>query len=362
MRIITIGKTILFLVVCLVSLTKAQDTATESIRIKFYDENSKILVHDVVYKNGKVKLAASLLLPSSGDIRASVVIAQGSGSSTTRENLWAGLVAQLFVESGLAVLFTDKRGTGESGGDWQKSDFGDLSSDMLAGFDYLAGRDDIGAGAKRIGLLGLSQGGHYAPLAASMRPGDVAFIVSIGASMTTIEEQVRHELINTFRQDGISGEALSAFATVNETMFAFVRGEKGMWKRYLAEVETLREGPSGELVDKHFNTNPESWVWDWAPTVFPFDPMPYWRKVQAPVFIAYGGEDEHDNVPISVSVNLFRAMVEERGDNLDRIVRVYEGATHGIQVRTREADGVIRVELDPKFKEDIANWLAERFD
>jgi len=362
MRIITIGKTILFLMTCLVSLTRAQNTATELIRIELYDENPKILVHDVVYKNGTIKLAASLLLSSDGYIRASAVIAQGSGNATTRENTWAGLVAQLFVESGIAVLFTDKRGTGESGGDWQKADFNDLASDLVAGLDYLAGHDDLGSGSKYIGLIGLSQGGHYAPLAASMRPGDVAFIVNIGASMTTIEEQLRHELINTFIQDGISGDALSAFAAVNELMFAFIRGEKGMWERYVAEVDALREGPSGVLVDKHFNTSPESWVWDWIPKIFLFDPIPYWRKVRAPMFIAYGGEDEHDNVPVSVSVNLFNAMVEERRDNPDQIVRVYEGASHGIQVRKREADGVIRVVLDPRFKEEIAKWLVERFN
>lgn len=145
-------------------------------------------------------------------------------------------------------------------------------------------------------------------------------------------------------------------------MFAFIRGEKVTWERYVAEVETLREGPSGGVVNKHFNTNPESWVWDWIPKIFLFDPIPYWSKVRAPIFIAYGSEDEHDNVPVSVSVNLFKAMVEERGENPDQIVRVYEGAPHGILVRTREADGIIRVELDPRFREDITKWLVERFN
>jgi Predicted hydrolase of the alpha/beta superfamily len=80
------------------------------------------------------------------------------------------------------VLGYDKRGVGESTGDWNAATYEDLAGDAVAAVEYLKTRRDIDAA--QIGLLGISQAGWIMPLAA-VRSKDVAFLISIsGAGVT----------------------------------------------------------------------------------------------------------------------------------------------------------------------------------
>jgi uncharacterized protein len=54
------------------------------------------------------------------------------------------------------VLVYDKRGTGESSGDWRRSSFDALAADAKAAVALLAARRDIDR--TRIGVFGLSEG------------------------------------------------------------------------------------------------------------------------------------------------------------------------------------------------------------
>ncbi|HLA12106.1 MAG TPA: CocE/NonD family hydrolase [Pyrinomonadaceae bacterium] len=97
-----------------------------------------------------ITLAASLMLPNAADRVAGAVIIQGSGTSEVT-NQWARAISERLVERGVAVLLTDKRGSGKSEGKWQTSDFMDLAGDALAGVDYLRARKEINP--ERVGLI-----------------------------------------------------------------------------------------------------------------------------------------------------------------------------------------------------------------
>ena len=70
---------------------------------------------DVRYESGKVTLATLLMLPPGDKPVPAAVIAQGPGASD-RTNRWSREIAEELVNNGLAVLLTDKRGAGVSGG------------------------------------------------------------------------------------------------------------------------------------------------------------------------------------------------------------------------------------------------------
>lgn len=137
------------------------------------------------YRSDSIALAGLLLLPPGGRPVPGAVIVQGSGPSD-RTNAWARAIAEEFVCNGVAVLLTDKRGGGASGGDWRRASFEDLARDAVAGVRTLRGRREILA--DRVGLIGLSQGGWVVPLAAA-RSGTVAFVVNISGAAVSFAEQ-----------------------------------------------------------------------------------------------------------------------------------------------------------------------------
>jgi uncharacterized protein len=147
---------------------------------------------DVRFSNGEVQLAGTLTSPTKSGKHPAIVLVHGSGAEDREYMLpWA----RFLIRHGIAVLGYDKRGVGESTGDWNTASFEDLAGDVVAAFEYLKTRRDIDP--KQIGLLGISQAGWIMPRAA-VRAKDVAFLISIsGAGVPPAEttlDQARNEM------------------------------------------------------------------------------------------------------------------------------------------------------------------------
>jgi len=76
---------------------------------------------ELTYMNGEIRLAGVLLSPIEAGEYPAAVILQGSGNSD-RSNAWTRAVAEIFVSNGVAVLLTDKRGSGQSRQRWLSRD------------------------------------------------------------------------------------------------------------------------------------------------------------------------------------------------------------------------------------------------
>ncbi|HZW32282.1 MAG TPA: alpha/beta fold hydrolase, partial [Isosphaeraceae bacterium] len=137
-------------------------------------------MEDVVYENrsGGVKLAGTLTLPAGKGPVPAVILITGSGAQDRDETILGHkpflVLADALTRRGIAVLRVDDRGVGGSTGSVKTSTSEDFAGDVLAGVAFLKGRSDIDA--KKIGLIGHSEGGLIAPIAAA-RSQDVAFIV-----------------------------------------------------------------------------------------------------------------------------------------------------------------------------------------
>ena len=93
-----------------------------------------------------------------------VVIVHGSGTSQ-RDNGWYLTLVQYLQEHGVVVLLPDKRGSAQSAGDWRTASFDDLATDTLAAVAWLKLQDAVDP--DKIGVIGLSEGGHIAPMVAN---------------------------------------------------------------------------------------------------------------------------------------------------------------------------------------------------
>ena len=153
----------------------------------------------VRFQNGDVSLAGTLVLPRSRGPHPAVVFVHGSGRQTRD---YYRTFADHFAKRGIAGLAYDKRGVGESTGEFPHdtvSSFSDLADDALEGLAFLQSRQDIDPG--RVGLWGASQGGWLGPLAAS-RSDKVAFVICVSGAGVDADTQMNFAIPNLLRAEG----------------------------------------------------------------------------------------------------------------------------------------------------------------
>jgi pimeloyl-ACP methyl ester carboxylesterase len=143
---------------------------------------------------GEPPLAGTLTLPDAGTPVSAVVIASGSGpldrDSNHRRARFdvARQLAHALAASGLASFRYDKRGVGESPGDWRTAGLHDNVDDLARAVEAVAGRPEVDA--RRILLAGHSEGAILAAALAA-RGVDVAGVVLLSMSATPGEELLR---------------------------------------------------------------------------------------------------------------------------------------------------------------------------
>lgn len=258
-------------------------------------EPSGYHARELQYESTGAIISASLFVPRSDGRHPAAVMIHGSGDSD-RDNLWYMWIAHTLVEGGVAVLLPDKRGCGKSGGDWRTAGFEDFAADARAG--VTAVRAQAGVDPQRVGLLGCSQGGWIAPLAATELPR-LAFLVSLSGAAVTPNEQLEHELGH------------------NRIAVWFAKRKRQVW---------------------------------WEKNGH-FDPIPYWAAFEGPSLIVYGREDEKDNVPVARSERLLERVRQEH--LVDMTVKVFEGTGHGFFEPGRR-----RIRQD--FLDFLVEWIVEK--
>lgn len=240
---------------------------------------------ELTFASGEIGLAGQLFVPRMAP-RSVAIIIHGSGTSS-RASPWYAALTALLLEQGHAVLLPDKRGSERSGGDWRTASFQDLAGDTRAAI--AKAREELPG--VPIGLIGVSQGGWIAPLAAEGEPS-LAYVVNLSGAAVTPAEQLTFEEINTIRAAGAPGWLARAIAPATA------------WR-----------------IRKH--VQPELWS-----RIGDFDPTPYWAKLQAPGLILWGAEDEADNLPVAASQKRIAAAANPKVE-----VRVIEGVGHALMDR-----------------------------
>lgn len=298
----------------------------------------------VRYQSDGVRLGATLFLPRIEAPIPGAVFIQGSGNSG-RDNTWARIIASHLAEAGVAVLVPDKRGVGLSEGDWRRMGFEERGADALAGSRFLRSRPELDPG--RVGLVGLSQGGWVAPLAAA-RDDSVAFVVTVSSATVTFAEQSFHEMANTARQAGLDGPSVETVLAVNRAAGRYA--VTGDWEPYRRLRSRHLEGPAGPVVEG-FPAEPDDPIWTFIRKVMDYDPLPYWTVLRQPALVFFGSEDERDNVPVAESVRRLEFALGIAGKESAEIV-VIEGADHGFIDMERHR-------LLPAFTERLTAWVRE---
>lgn len=268
-----------------------------TVHAQILDDDVPPQEEDVAFANRDIPLVGTLLIPSGPGPFPGVVIVHGSGSSD-RSNPWTSAYAAALVERDIAVLHPDKRGSGESGGDWQDASFLDLADDAAAAIDVLSANSNVDT--SRIGLIGFSQGGHIIPVAASRSPS-VAFVINVSGSVVPMMEQIEDELRLMAEREGLTADEVAAIQSIHERAIQYVLTGDG-WPAYADELAKAKRHMDESDVIEGFPTEPDSPAWTYLHTIGDFDPLPYWREVDVPALFLYGGRDENVDVYKSADV------------------------------------------------------------
>ena len=317
---------------------------------------------DVSFLNGDVRLVGDLTLPNRPGPHPAVILIHGCcGSKPTRDfGYWSTYLAQ----HGIAVLAYDRRGAGASGGDFNSATYEDVAGDVVAGFDMLARRADIDA--KRTGVFGMSNGGYVAPLAAVRSGGRIAFIVVRSGSARRVGDNIDYEVGNDLRSHGFDSVAVEHGVELRRRVTNFVldrpvitvaawdslRGEiravrSEPWYSWTRTIWVLYASPADSGGAAFINSLRRSWS---------YDPIPFWRQVEVPIYIMLGGLDR--SVPTAEAAPAFRRVFKESG-NRDATVRVFPSGNHGLLKARTGFDDEARY-LDhylPGFQDSVASWI-----
>jgi hypothetical protein len=303
-------------------------------------------VEEATFRNGPFTLAGQWFAPAGVGPRPAVVLIRGSGPSR-RGNPWTLEFVGLLVGEGFGVLVPDKRGSDGSDGDWRSAAFEDLAEDALAGVRFVRSKEDVDPGA--VGLIGLSQGGQIAPIAAA-RSDAVAFVINVVGGAVPFVENVTFEMRNTFEEEGLEGERLEAAMRMIEESVRFVRGTVS-WDEYSRARDDARAVLGNEMTDGYFIADPDHWRWEFFRRHQDLDPVDWWRQVEQPVLALYGAADA--NTPTAESVERLRSAFRETR-HPDATVEVFPGLGHSLW----DMSGPMAEHgLHPDVRSTLAAWL-----
>jgi|GEM_PF-1408917 len=133
-----------------------------------------------------------LYLPLSGEPWPLVVLTNGGGDVVARIKSLSDFMAPVLAHCGIAAFVHDKRGTGESEGDYAKTTYEDYIRDAGACAIRLA--KDPRIDTSFVGVMGGSEGGRVAIIAASRYP-QIKFVISqAGTVVSAIDDRLNAQL------------------------------------------------------------------------------------------------------------------------------------------------------------------------
>ncbi|MEA1940033.1 MAG: alpha/beta hydrolase [Candidatus Caldatribacteriota bacterium] len=348
------------------------DKAVEILRPQVPQKPYPYIEEEVAYTNLKVevKLAGTLTLPSDKGVFPAVLLITGSGPQDRDETIYNHrpflVLADYLTRQGIAVLRVDDRGVGESTGDFSQATSEDFAADVLAGIEYLKTRKEINP--NQIGLIGHSEGGIIAPMAAVKSP-DVAFIILMAGTGLTGEEILYLQGALISRAMGVSEEDIIKKRQFNEKIFSVLKEEED------SEIveERLRQmfkEDWGKMSDEEKEQigNPEvfleaqlqSLLSPWLKFFLTYDPKPTLSKVKCPILSINGEKDLQ--VPPKENLSAIEKTLKA-GGNQNYTIKELPGLNHLFQTsKTGVPSEYVKIEetISPVALKIIGDWILEQ--
>jgi pimeloyl-ACP methyl ester carboxylesterase len=280
------------------------------------------------------------------------------------------VIADHLTRNGIAVLRSDDRGVGGSTGNVMSATIDDNAGDVLAAVDLLKEHEKIDA--RRVGLVGHSEGGWVGPLVAS-RGRDVAFVVMLAGPAVSGEEILYAQTRLIAKAGGASDVYLDANEAFSRRIYTILKNEPDSAKvveAVRALVDTIeRVLPADQAaaldsswsmpgVQTQFEQGIGLLTTTWFRYLLTYEPAPALDALRVPVLALFGELDLQ--VPPDQSVPILRRLW---ADHPDATIHVFPKLNHLFQTaRTGMITeyGAIEETIAPEVLEMMATWIKER--
>jgi fermentation-respiration switch protein FrsA (DUF1100 family) len=326
----------------------------------------------VTYENktAAVKLAGTLTFPEGDGPFPAVLLITGSGPQDRDESILGHkpflVLADHLTRRGIAVLRVDDRGVGGSTGNPATATSEDFAADVLTGLNYLKNRKEIDA--KRLGLIGHSEGGIIAPMVAA-KSKDVSFIVLLAGTGLPGAEIVEAQRRLISKAAGQSDSKYQANEVLVRKLIDVLKNEpdpKGADEKLKlaakAAIESLSEGQRADLgnVDLVVAASITQLNSPWFRFFLFYDPKTALRRVSCPVLALNGERDLQ--VPSRENLSAIAQALKE-GGNTQITTQELAGLNHLFQTcksgsPLEYAD--IEETMAPQALKAISDWVLDQ--
>ncbi len=328
----------------------------------------------VEFASGAITLAGALTLPESAGPHPAAVLVSGSGGQNRDEDI-AGfpvfrVIADHLTRHGIAVLRYDDPGVGGSTGDVSQQTIHDRTGNVLAAVGLLLRHAEIDP--DRIGLIGHSEGGMVAPLAAT-RSDDVSFLVLLAGTGVPGDEILKVQLEFLLEDQGATAEEIQTARAQQQQLFSALTTGEG-WEEVEREarrilLESIAAAPESEraaitdvdaYVDIVIKQQLATVQSPWFRSFVEYDPGPVLERLSVPVLALFGELDTQ--VPAEMNAAAMAAALSVV-DNPDFALFVLPGANHLFQAAVTGSVGEyseLKAEFVPGFLEHIEEWVSMR--
>jgi pimeloyl-ACP methyl ester carboxylesterase len=251
----------------------------------------------------------------------------------------------------------DDRGIGGSSGDFGNSTTGDFAADAIAAVEYLGSRKGIDV--NRIGLIGHSEGGATAIIAASQST-DVNFIISLAGGIENFGDIHIRQISDRLRSQNIPEAYIELEVNWRRILNEMVReptdsaaAAKKMWDAYnLLPEEDIKtmNWPEGRM--HHMVSQLLSPWWRYSISL---DVISLYMDLDRPALLLFAGKD----VQLDASTNMpliAEAVDANKKTNIE--IQLIDGVNHLFQTAGTGSEYEY-IQIEETISPDVLKLLGE---
>lgn len=304
-------------------------------------QRAPLVERDVTITNGDIRLAGTLVLPPGPGPHPALVMVAGSGPETRRIPRYVG---DLLAWRGVAVLVTDKRGTGGSTGTWNGLGQAAWAGDVETQLDFLRAQPEVDS--TRLGLFGNSEGGYVVPVVAARRP-DVRFLVCRVCAALPYATVIADIQSGILRREGMAEAEVERAMELLGRMTRFAVERSG-YDSLVAYAARFADRPWRARYAPRPIPGPDAPYWDTYRELLGPDPRDAYARLRIPTLVVLGERD--DRLLVARHRAAFDSLARQ---GVPLTLWVIPGASHGLMLGERNSAG-----YPPGLHERLVRWVV----
>jgi uncharacterized protein len=296
---------------------------------------------EIRFKSGEIELAGTIAIPSGSGPFPAVLFICGSGQIDRNENhkkMHLNVfydISHYLAENGIASLRYDKRGVGQSSGDYMASGFNDNAADAKAALQFMKQQKDMIP--EKIFLLGHSEGAFLSCKLAGEGAGAAGIILLAGGAVSGEAVLKWQALKVAGGLKGLNGWIIKTFhidvAKAQQKQLDKIKRSKKDWYTLQFVIKINAK---------------------WFREFMAYDPSADLQRISVPVLAISGSRDiQVDPGDLERMARLVKAPFEPHLiQGMTHLLRVGEGAAEISKYREE-----IKKPVEPKVTEIVLDWL-----